>query len=240
MRYWLLRLSILLAPVAVLAQVADHRTITTTGEATVLVAPDQAFVTIGVETFDSSLDVASRNNEQIATRLLTAWKALGVPESKIRTNLVTVSLEYEDASHPSRGIEGYFVRRSYEVTVDGAQSASKIIARSLASGANQVSGVEFRTTSLRKHRDEARVKAIRAAREKAELLAGELGASVGAPRTISESSGDAWRYNRSMSQNVVSEAATGDDGETGVLAPGQVAVRASVHVVFDLVPSRPR
>ncbi len=40
-----------------------------------------------------------------------------------------------------------------------------------------------------------------------------------------------------MSQNVMSYASDGGDPDTsGAVAPGQIAVRASVSVVFDLIP----
>jgi uncharacterized protein YggE len=46
--------------------------------------------------------------------------------------------------------------------------------------------VEFRTTELKKHRMLARKEAAKAAREKADVLATELGAKVGAVRTITD------------------------------------------------------
>lgn len=226
------------------AQTAQtERTISVSGEAVVMVVPNQAVVTIGVETFDPKLDVASQTNDRVAKTLIAEWKRLGLADSKIQTSGVTVDISYKerDRSH-TRQIEGYIVRRSYAVTADSAANAESVITAGLANGANQLGGVDFRTTEMRKYRDQARVSAVKAAREKAVLIASQLGASVGAPRSISETTNYYnWGGSResAMSQNVMSFAPdSGEADSQGAVAPGQIAIRATVSVVFDLVTSR--
>jgi uncharacterized protein YggE len=106
-----------------------------------------------------------------------------------------------------------------------------------------VLGIQFRTTELRKHRDEARGLAIQAAREKAVAMAGELGQAVGPPKTIYEqqvgwySAYNAWwgaRYGGSMSQNVIQETGAGTMSSATTVAPGQITVNAKVTVTFEL------
>ena len=106
-------------------------------------------------------------------------------------------------------------------------------------------GIEFRTTELRKHRDSARALAIQAAREKATAMAKDAGQAIGQPITIHEdyttwySPWNSWwgsSSGRSAAQNVVQNAPSGatperDDG----LAPGQIAVDASVTVSYELM-----
>jgi uncharacterized protein YggE len=112
----------------------------------------------------------------------------------------------------------------------------------LKAGVNHVHGVDFRTTELRKHRDRARSLAIQAAREKATMMAGELGQRIGQPHSIREGHagwwswygrwwGSSWRGR--MSQNVIQEASGGTGG--GTLAPGQIAITANVTVTFELL-----
>jgi uncharacterized protein YggE len=111
----------------------------------------------------------------------------------------------------------------------------------LKNGANQLMGFEYRTSELRKHRDEARKMAIKACREKADALAEELGCKVGAPRTINETSygyyGNAYRWggNNYMMQNSM-QAAAGGGGDGGESMPlGQIGVHATLTVSFDLI-----
>jgi len=155
-----------------------------------------------------------------------------------------VEIAYRDSSHPAQGIEGYFARRSYSVTLKDVKQFEPLVAAGLKNGANRIQGFEFKTTELRKHRDEARKRAIRAAKEKAEALAAELGAKAGKPRSIGEgyNSGGSYRswwgwggYNyQTNAQVAVQSDGGGEGGETMPL--GQVAVRAQVSVTFDLEP----
>lgn len=220
------------------AQVRENpRTLGVSGEATVMVAPDQAVVTIGVETFNASLEEASAANDRIARTLIAEWKKLDIADANILTSGLTVEIRYDD--HRARVVEGYVVRRSYDVTASSAAVAEKVVSRGLASGANQVGRIDFRSTQMRKYRDEARVNAVKAAREKAALLAREFGVSVGAPTSITETTSH-YGYNyggaTQMSQNVMSYAPDGNDSDSsGAVAPGQLAVRASVSVTFELI-----
>jgi uncharacterized protein len=232
-----------LASLPLLAQPAENvRTISVSGEAVVMVVPNQAVVSIGVETFDPKLEVASQTNDRIAKTLISEWKRLGIADANIGTDGVSVDISYNHRDNERvRVVEGYVVRRSYAVTVDSAAKAEQVISRGLANGANQLGDVEFRTTDMRKYRDQARVSAVKAAREKADLIAAQLGVSVGAPRNISESSdyygwGGYRPRSTSMTQNVASYSDSGGSPDSqGAVAPGQIAVRASVSVVFDLI-----
>ncbi len=212
--------------------------VSTTGAAVVYVQPDEAVVSFGVETYDPSLDKSKQQNDEKSAALVKAVLALGIEEKHLSTDRMEVELRYADRGKPVAGIEGYFARRWYSVHLKDVKLLEKLIDTVLKSGANRLSGIEFRTSELRKHRDQARKMAIRAAKEKAELLAAELGASVGGPRTINESGsygysgGRNWNFN-SYAQNAAQVMpGGGDGGETTPL--GQIAVSATVAVTFDL------
>lgn len=113
----------------------------------------------------------------------------------------------------------------------------------LEAGANYVHNVEFRTTELRKSRDQARTLAVQAAREKATALAGDLDQGLGEPLTITEEQsswrswyGHGWgsRSGQSMSQNIVVESGSSTLGAEATVAPGQITVDARVSVSFAL------
>jgi hypothetical protein len=109
-----------------------------------------------------------------------------------------------------------------------------------------VHGIDFQTTELKKHREEARDLALKAAREKAGLMAAALGRKVGAPLQISEGyNGSSWWYNagwwgagsglgQGLSQNVIQEAGPGPGEVRDGVALGKVSVRANVTVTFAL------
>ena len=78
--------------------------------------------------------------------------------------------------------------------------------------------------------------ATKAAREKAVAIAGELGSKVGKPFTIHESSSNysSSRTGYNMSQNVMGDGGGEPDTSSSGFAPGQISIRASVTVDFDL------
>ncbi|MCK5634348.1 MAG: SIMPL domain-containing protein, partial [Anaerolineales bacterium] len=111
-------------------------------------------------------------------------------------------------------------------------------------GATNVHGIDFRTSELRKYRDQARALAVQAASEKAEAMAGELSISVGTPKSINEDHvgwwswyGYGWWGSRyaGMSQNVVQNASGPSSDFEGAFAPGQISVNARVTVTFELL-----
>jgi len=129
------------------------------------------------------------------------------------------------------------------ITLRDLSKFEELLSQSLTAGVNYVQGIEFRTTELRKHRDQARTLAIQAAKEKATALAGELGQKIGEPQTIQEDQSGWWsgysawwgsRWGGSMSQYVIQEMSGTDwSGRSGI-APGQIDVTARVTVSFEL------
>jgi len=220
---------------------ANLRTITTSGEAIVYVVPDQVIVGGGVETFSQNLDKAKVDNDEASTKLVKAIKALKIEDRDISTDVLTVEIRYAQSTHLQ--IEGYVARRSYSITLKDTKLFEKLVDALLKNGANQLSGFEFKTTELRKHRDAARKMAIKAAKEKAAALANDLDCKVGKPRTITEGfSGGFGGWNRFSGGNYFNNAqqvaaAPAGDGEGEQTMPlGQIAIRANVSVVFDLEP----
>ena len=196
---------------AVAAETAPPRTISANGEAVVHVVPDEVVLALGVETFAPKLEDAKKANDERATRLVRTIKSAGVEERHVQTDVLTLEIRYR-SSHPSEGIEGYYARRAYSVTLKEPKKLEALLDAALTSGANQILGISYRTTELRKHRDQARQMAIKAAKEKAVALAAALECTVGAPRSISEghSGYQPWygRFN-AMAQNSMQVAGPG-------------------------------
>jgi hypothetical protein len=117
-----------------------------------------------------------------------------------------------------------------------------LYARVLEAGVNYVHGVEFRTSELRKYRDQARALAIQAAQQKAVALAGELSQEVGEPLLIQENADYWWSGYSSwwgssssgMYQNVIQDSGQAPVDTESTLAPGQISVTARVTVEFVL------
>ena len=125
---------------------------------------------------------------------------------------------------------GYTARRQLAITIDKLDSFVKIYRGLIERGVNDVSGISFRTTELRKHRDAARLKAVQAAREKAEAMSGQLGAKLASVFSINERNNTGWR---SPVQNSIF-AYEGESGPGDSVASGLIEISATVDVVFIL------
>jgi uncharacterized protein YggE len=243
---WIFVLMLLLPCLTAVGEDTPRRSISTAGEATVYVVPDQAEIALAVVRYSAKLDDAKSADDKGAASAVQAIEAVGVDPKQISTNDVTVTIN-SDGSYENRRIVGYTIRRAYVVKLTGITLVSKVIDAALNNGANELSGVTFNSTELRKYRDQARRMAAKAAKEKAVDLATVLDAAIGPVRTVNESSGiwgNYWGgyYGRggyggsNMTQNAVAQGG-GDDGTGGgdtATPPGQIAIRASVSTTFDL------
>lgn len=216
------------------------RPITTTGEAEIKVAPDQVLLILGVETWDKNLTVARQQTDARVQRIIALAQSLGVESRYIKTEQIQIEPRYRSGSYTEGDFIGYFIHKTIVITLKDITRFEDLYAGALDAGATHVHGIQFRTTELRKYRDQARALAIQAAKEKASALSGELGLKITKPQSISENHSGwwAWYGNRwwsgGMTQNVVQNVSGGAASEEGAFAPGQISVTANVSVTFDM------
>lgn len=242
------------------------RMLSVSGSATVSVVPDQVMISAGVEmnrsfpaaqnrafavgtpeTVKASaalLAEAQAGGEAAVQEIRGALKALGVEEKHVKTE----SFQVEPIAYDSDGVRyfrGYLCRHVLSVCLSDPAKADACVDALLKHGATHLYGVTFGAKDVRKHRDQARRLACKAAREKADLLAGELGAKVKRVHNIGEGASSIWcgknwggsygqqrMFGQNYSQQEESSAEA--PGEEGGLPSGLVAISASVSVVFEL------
>jgi uncharacterized protein YggE len=217
----------------------DVRQITVTGDADVLVKPDEAVVRFSVQTKDKDLDDAVGQNDSRTARVLRAMKKLGVSARHIKTDHMNIWPEYH---HYESKVKAYRVRKSITVTVKDTDKLEDVLKKAIDAGANGIDGVQFRSTDLRKHKDKARLMAVKAAREKAVDMAGALGQKIGRPRTINEqpSNYNGWGgwwggyYGNVTAQNAVQNVGPAQGATGEITALGQIRINAKVMVAFEL------
>lgn len=217
------------------------RTISVSGNAEVLVIPDEVILTLGVETWDKNLESAKAANDQIVKKVLKIATEAGVDPKYVQTDYINIEPRYDD--YAQRQFLGYFVRKTVAIRLKDVSKFETLLSQLLEAGVNYVHGVEFRTSELRKHRDQARSLALKAAQEKAAAMAQDMGQQIGQPLSIREDWNQWWYpYNSwwgygspgGMSQNVIQNAGGTLPSSEGGLALGQISVSASVSVEFEL------
>jgi len=223
-------------------QDAEKRTISVSGESEIRVAPDEVVLTLGVETYHAQLAAAKADNDARVAAILAAARGHRVPDERVRTDFLQLEPRYQSRTDQLVHV-GYVVRKTIVITLRDVAAFDAVLGAAVAAGATHVHGIDFRATELRAHRDRARALAVDAAREKAEAMAGRLGQRIGPPLTIVEGRsgwgsgyGGGWgQRSSSMSQNVSQDAGGGEGAGDGSISPGQIAVKGSVTVIFELI-----
>lgn len=237
--------------------VNERPTVAVQGDAEILVEPDHAVLRIvALHTGDALVPTRDSNRKTVEALIADARK-LGIP---VRDVASTPSMAFPGRWHCESCNDdyrraGYTARSSVTLTLRNMERLADFVEMTGKDASLQLEDVEYRTTALREHRDSARAAAMRAAREKATALAGEIGQPIGKALTIVEVdnggggfwSWSQWGYsccgyhssrggmNGGMSQNVSMAASGGSLEDVGALAPGRIAVRASVRVSFELL-----
>jgi uncharacterized protein YggE len=206
----------------------EPRLITVTGEAEVRVSPDEVILTLGVETWDKDLALATRENDERVKRIFALAKKYNVAPGHILIENISIEPRYKNGGAHEDFI-GYRVRKTIVLTVRNVSKFEGLLNSALEAGANYVYGVQFRTTKLREYRAQARVLALRAAKEKVKNMAKELGQKVGKPYAIVEE-----QYERGMAPNVIQGVGGSSGGADKSIAMGQIIVSARVRVSFEL------
>ena len=216
--------------------------ITVAGEAEVRVVPDEVVLTLGVETSNKNLDAARRENDRIVNAVFALTKKYAIPAERVQTDYIAIEPRYEDR-YTERAFIGYFVSKTIVITLRDVSQFERFYAEALGTGVTHVHGVQFRTTALRANRDKARELALQAAQEKAAAMAATLGQRIGQPVLIEETRNEwasgygAWwggRWGGGMTQNVIQNIGEGWLPADGSLAPGQISVKATVTVQFEM------
>jgi uncharacterized protein YggE len=140
-------------------------------------------------------------------------------------------LDYEARRNVKRVLIGYEVSKTVAIRLRELARFDDLLADVLKAGITRLSNLQFLDSQLRKHRDQARVMAIRAAQEKAKLLAGEIGQSIGPAYSISEET--LLPINGRMTQNASTSDSAQENSESAI-APGTISISAQITVRFRL------
>lgn len=241
------------APTPTVTNAAHRGTIAVSGTAQVLVVPDQVELRLGITTRQPDLPRAKSENDERTAAVLNRIKALGLGQRELQTDAIHVQPEYRTEGGNPAVLTGYLVQRHLVVTLKEVGRFEALLEAAIQAGANEVLNIQFCSTELRKHRDQARQMAIRAAREKGELFTRELGLRLGAATSITEQShenlfssysyysmhGGYWhsRGNGYGMQNSVAlaggAAEPASEASNQTFAPGQIRISASVSVQFE-------
>lgn len=164
---------------------AERDTISISGEGKVTGIPDIATIDVGLMTERPDVRSAQKENTEKMNKLIKTLKDLGVDSKDIQTSYYNIYPQY-DWPDGKQILRGYQVNQGVSIKIRNLEKIGDILAAAGAGGANQVSGLSFNIDDPEKLRQEARIKALENAKEKAEALAKVAGVKLGKIVSFSE------------------------------------------------------
>ncbi len=169
---------------------SGERRIAVSGVGEVSAAPDIASVSVGAYAAAKTAGDALDQTSAAVAAIIDSLKAAGVAEADIRTVGLSLSPRWEHrrrADGSSENVQsGFEARNRLMITARDLGGLGGLLDALARAGANEIGGISFDIDERTALEDEARKRAIADARRKAELLAGEAGASLGAIMQVSE------------------------------------------------------
>lgn len=204
----------------------ENHGIFVSGEGIVKVVPDQVVINSQIEHEGVNAASVKRENDQTVDAILKYLRSKNIAEKNIQTDYVNLNkrYNYNDKSYT------YVARQAISITLEDLDKYEEIVSGLLDNGLNGISGIQFKSSEMEKHKTEARKKAVLAAKKKAEEFATPLNQEVGKAFTISEASGNNYQPVYRMADMKMSE----ESGSQETLSPGEMEISVKVNVGFFL------
>jgi uncharacterized protein YggE len=203
-------------------------TISVSGEAHVSVPPDLAEIDAGVTSEAKTAREASEANNAAMGKVLLALKGAGIVEKDFQTSRLSLQPQYANQSRPGPNVVvGYRASNRVTIQLRDVSKVASVIDTLVGAGANEIGGINFMVSEASKLLDAARAQAIADARRKAEIYAKAAGVTLGAPVSISESSGSMPMKFRRM-ETALAQAP---------VAQGEETLQVSVSVSWSIKPA---
>lgn len=217
----------------------DTPKLTVRGEAELEKPADQVVINVGVVTENRDAGEALQENTDLMNAVVEAIEKAGLGEGEYETGRFRIRPEY--SRRPRRPesdwkpqIIGYEVTNSVVITTKQIDLAGELIQSANRAGANTVEVAGFSLSDARKYREEAIRKATRHAMADATALADA--ASLKLVRILSINLDHTPVRGPEKMYRGMQAAADAGGGPPPITA-GDVTVRASVNIVYEIAPA---
>lgn len=199
-------------------QLSAH-TISVSGHGEVMLAPDEATLSVGVQTTGSDSQAAMSANADRMQAVVSAIEAHGVPAKSIQTG--QLSLWYDQEK------DRYVATHMLTVRLDDVTQAGAILDAAVSAGANMTWGVGFGLKDPAAGQAQALKGAVANARAHADAIAAALGVTVSGVQSVSTVT-----YSNPAPLPAAAASAP-SAGATTPVQPGQLTVTADLTVVYS-------
>jgi uncharacterized protein len=209
-------------------ETVKERLIHTSATGEVTTTPDQAELSVSVQTENPDPKRAQLENAAIMADVIAALKGAGVAEADLKTTGFSMYPVYDESgSIFAKNIKYYRVTNTLLITVRDIGKAGDLLDLAVANGANNVNYVSFTISDEKQQalRNEALTEAVKLARADADAVAKAAGLTITGVREITVGGSYVPMARAEMSYADGKAAAT-------PLQPGEVTVTASVSVSY--------
>ena len=211
---------------------AQPRTLNVSGNGTVYLTPDIAYITIGVHTEDPNLATGVSKNNTQAQGLVDALKNAGIAAKDIQTSNFSVYYNSSQSIDKATGqpITGgyYAVDNTVNVTVRDLSHLGNVLNTAVGAGANNINSINFDVADKTAAMEQARQKAMANANSLASELAKTAGVNLGEIQAISYSDNSPQPY-----YGMGGGGAAAPNASVPI-QPGQTQISVTVSVTYAL------
>lgn len=223
-------LTVMMTIVAVQAQdKVIQPQVSVSGEGKIKVVPDEAVISIAVETKGEESAKVKKENDVVVDKVLKYLKSTKINPKDIKTERVSLYPSYDYNKKKNY----YMATQTISITLRDLSTYDVLMDELVKAGVNRVNGVTFQSSEIEKLKSEARVMAVVDAKKKAEDFANALGQKVGKAIVITDNSSPIYNppYYRA---NVMMMEAKADGGSGETLSVGEIEINTFVNITFAL------
>ncbi|MCQ6562234.1 SIMPL domain-containing protein [Paenibacillus mendelii] len=207
--------------------------ITVSGNGELQVAPDVAYINVGIETRAATAKEAqAKNANQFAAMEKVLYDTYKMAKKDVKTVGFYVQPEYKyNEKDGTSKVTGYVATHTVQITSRNLEGIGQLLDSLSAAGANRIEGVTFNTEKQEQYELQALEKAMANAKAKAETLAKAAGRSVKGVAAISQGNVSSTPiFQRNMNMAAESKA---DGGATSVQT-GEITITTTVSVAYEM------
>ena len=220
-------LSILFAPVAFAQSQQGPHVIVTTGQASIEMAPDIAWVAIAAEFRASTPEAAQKGSAEAMTAVQAALTRVGIARADVRTTGYSVQPDVERSGGRTRVI-GYIARNQIDVRVLDLGRLGAVIDAAGSTGATSMAGLRFDLADRATVERDALRRAVEDAMARARAMADGAKVTLGSIVRIDEQAQFRPVYAREMQMQAAEAPAT-------PISPGEIQVSAQVTLTVQII-----
>jgi len=210
---------------------AQPRSLNVSGNGTVYLTPDIAYIYIGVHTEEPAIATAVSNNNTQTTALVEALTSAGVAEVDIQTSNFSIytTSSYDNLTGQSTGTK-YAVDNTVYVTVRDLTKLGSLLNTAVESGANNINSITFDVADKTSAMKQARQKAMANASSLASELAQTAGVKLGEIQDVSYSENSPMPYAYGMGGGGAAEA----PNASVPIQPGLTQITVTVSATYSI------